>query len=224
MATEQRTGRAKRPSGATGGTTKPTGRPRAFDRDEALATATRMFWENGYEATSIGDLTRAMGIKPPSLYAAFGDKRKLFDEAVEAYGQSPYGAFMGQALAQEPTARGAFARILREAAEIYTDPAHPRGCLTICAATNVTPQNAEVEQYLRDLRNRNLGIFEARLARAIEDGELPRDADPAGLAGWFALVIQGMSQRSRDGADAAELHASANFALRAVWPDPRAVR
>lgn len=219
MVTEQRKDAAAQPSRTAAGTARPSGRPRAFDRDEALATATRLFWENGYEATSIGDLTRAMGIKPPSLYAAFGDKRRLFEEAVEAYGRSPYGVFMGQALAQEPTARGAFARILREAAEIYTDPAHPRGCLTICAATNVTPQNAEVERYLRELRNRNLTVFAARLARAVDDGELPRDADPAALAGWFALVIQGMSQRSRDGAGAAELHASARLALRAVWPE-----
>ncbi|UGQ10253.1 TetR/AcrR family transcriptional regulator [Yinghuangia sp. ASG 101] len=218
MATDQRKDTTTRHPRTAAGPRKPSGRPRAFDRDEALATATRLFWENGYEATSIGDLTRAMGIKPPSLYAAFGDKRKLFEEAVEAYGRSPYGVFMGQALAQEPTARDAFARILREAAEIYTDPSHPRGCLTICAATNVTPQNAEVERYLRALRNRNLGVFEARLARAVEEGELPGDADPAALAGWFALVIQGMSQRSRDGADAAELHAAADLALRAVWP------
>ncbi|WP_436789449.1 TetR/AcrR family transcriptional regulator [Yinghuangia sp. YIM S10712] len=223
MAKEQRTEASRQSPRTSDGKPRPTGRPRAFDRDEALATATRMFWENGYEATSIGDLTRAMGIKPPSLYAAFGDKRKLFEEAVQAYGQSPYGAFMARALAEEPTARGAFARILREAAEIYTDPSHPRGCLTICAATNVTPQNAEVENYLRDLRNRNLGVFEARLARAVEDGELPPDADPATLAGWFALVIQGMSQRSRDGADAAELQASAKLALRAVWPEQKGV-
>jgi AcrR family transcriptional regulator len=178
-----------------------------------------MFWERGYEATSIGDLTREMGIRPPSLYAAFGDKRQLFEEAVAAYGRSPYGTFMREALTREPTARAAFTRLLREAAEIYTDPAHPAGCLTICAATNVAPQNTEVETYLRELRNRNLTVFRARLARAVEEGELPGDTDPAALANWFAAIIQGMSQRSRDGATIDELRTTADLALRAVWPD-----
>lgn len=101
------------------------GRPRSFDRDAALDKAMLAFWENGYEATSIADLTRALGIGAPSLYAAFGDKRKLFDEVVVVYG-GRYADFAGVALAEEPTARAAIGRILREAAEIYTDPAHPR--------------------------------------------------------------------------------------------------
>ncbi|MDR8410281.1 TetR/AcrR family transcriptional regulator [Nonomuraea sp. 3-1Str] len=193
------------------------GRPRAFDRDAALAAATLLFWRRGYEATSMGDLTEAMGIRPGSLYAAFGDKKALFKEAVAAYGRSPVGAFMGVALEEEPTARGAFARILREAAQIYPDPSHPAGCLTICAATNVTVQDEEVGAFLRDLRNANLVTFEARLRAARDEGELPADADPKALAAYFAAIIQGMSQRSRDGATAAELAATADLAL-AAWP------
>ncbi|MET7466017.1 TetR/AcrR family transcriptional regulator [Nonomuraea sp. NPDC005501] len=193
------------------------GRPRAFDRDAALAAATLLFWRRGYEATSMGDLTEAMGIRPGSLYAAFGDKKALFKEAVAAYGRSPVGAFMGVALEEEPTARGAFARILREAAQIYPDPSHPAGCLTICAATNVTVQDEEIGAFLRDLRNANLVTFEARLRAARDEGELPADADPKALAAYFAAVIQGMSQRSRDGATAAELAATADLAL-AAWP------
>ncbi|MFI6791704.1 TetR/AcrR family transcriptional regulator [Nonomuraea sp. NPDC050383] len=193
------------------------GRPRAFDRDAALAAATLLFWRHGYEATSVGDLTEAMGIRPGSLYAAFGDKKALFKEAVAAYGRSPVGAFMGVALEEEPTARGAFARILREAAQIYPDLSHPAGCLTICAATNVTVQDEEVGAFLRDLRNANLVTFEARLRAARDEGELPADADPKALAAYFAAIIQGMSQRSRDGATAAELAATADLAL-AAWP------
>ncbi|NUS13027.1 MAG: TetR/AcrR family transcriptional regulator [Streptomyces sp.] len=195
------------------------GRPRGFDRNEALAAATRLFWERGYEATSVGELTEAMGIRPGSLYAAFGDKKSLFREVVESYGRSPAGAFVGRALAEEPTARGAFARILREAAAAYPGPAHPPGCLTISAATNVTPQDAEVEAFLRDLRSANLAAFEARLSAARQAGELPASAEPRALAAYFAAVVQGMSHRARDGATAAELAATAELAL-AAWPVP----
>jgi AcrR family transcriptional regulator len=193
------------------------GRPRAFDRDTALDAATRLFWERGYEATSVGELTEAMGIRPGSLYAAFGDKKSLFKEVVYSYGRSAAGAFMSVALDEEPTAYGAFARILREAAVVYTDPSHPAGCLTISAATNVTPQDAEVAAFLRDLRNKNLDVFRARLQAAQQAGELPAATNPRAMAAYFAAVIQGMSQRAADGATAAELTETAELALTA-WP------
>lgn len=193
------------------------GRPRTFDRDEALDRATMEFWRHGYEATSIAGLTGAMGINPPSLYAAFGDKKALFEEAVLAYGARPEGAFMGVALAEEPTAYGAFARILREAAHHYADPSHPAGCLTICAATNVAAASAEVGEFLRGIRNANLGVFDARLRAARDAGELPAGTDTMLLANYFAAVIQGMSQRSRDGADERELAGVAELAM-AGWP------
>ncbi|WP_246127921.1 TetR/AcrR family transcriptional regulator [Amycolatopsis rhizosphaerae] len=196
------------------------GRPRGFDRDAALAAATRLFWERGYEATSVSELTEAMGIKPGSLYATFKDKRSLFEEVVRAYGRSPVGAFIGVALAEEATAYRAFARVLREAARTYADPAHPAGCLTISAATNVAAQDAEVEAFLREIRTGNLAVFEARLRAARRAGELPGDADPAMLAAYFAAVIQGMSQRARDGASPEELAATAELALKA-WPSHR---
>lgn len=203
-----------------GDTRAKRGRPRAFDRDAALTAATRLFWERGYEATSVGELTEAMDIRPGSLYAAFGDKKSLFREVVHSYGRSPVGAFMGVALDEEPTAQGAFTRILREAAVVYTDPSHPAGCLTISAATNVTPQDAEVAAFLRDLRNRNLDVFQARLETARQAGELPSTANPRAMAAYFAAVIQGMSQRACDGATATELTETAELAL-AAWPAPR---
>lgn len=124
---------------------------------------------------------------------------------------------MGAALQEEPTAREASRRILRDAAAIYPDPSHPAGCLTISAATNVTVQDAEVAACLRDLRNTNLAAFETRLRAAHRDGELPATVDPRALAAYFAAVIQGMSQRARDGATAAELTETAELAL-AAWP------
>lgn len=203
--------------GETGAT---RGRPRSFDRDAALAAAVRLFWERGYGATSIGELTEAMGIRPASLYAAFGDKRSLFREAVAAYGTLPVGTFMREALEQEPTAYRVFARILREAARIYADPSHPSGCMTITAAVNLAPQDVEVGDYLRGLRNANLVAWEARLRDARRTGELPEGVDPQALAGYFATIIQGMSQRSCDGAEAEELSGIAELAL-AAWPGAR---
>ncbi|MFD5564022.1 TetR/AcrR family transcriptional regulator [Kitasatospora griseola] len=193
------------------------GRPPAFDRAAVLTAATRLFWERGYQATSVGELTGAMGIKPGSLYAAFGDKESLFREVVRAYQQSPAGEFVGVAFAEEPTIRAAFVRILREAARVYSDPAHPAGCLVISAAANVAAQDDEVAVFLRDLRAANLAGFEERLSTAKRLGELTADADPTALARYFGAVLQGMSQRSRDGADTAELTATAELAM-AAWP------
>ncbi len=191
------------------------GRPPTFDRAAALAAATRLFWENGYEATSINDLTREMGVRPGSLYAAFGDKRSLFNEVVEAYGRSPAGEFIWAAMAREATAFDAFHRILLDAAAMYTDPETPAGNLLCSAAAADT----DVANYMRDLRNANVGTFEQRLTTAQQQGELPATADPRKLAAYFTAVIQGMSQRARDGATAAELTDTAELAM-AAWPAP----
>lgn len=191
------------------------GRPPSFDRSAALAAATRLFWENGYEATSISDLTREMGIRPGSLYAAFGDKRSLFNEVVDAYGRSPAGAFVWAAMAREPTAHDAFRRLLLDAAAMYTDPETPAGNLLCSAAA----ADVDVATYMRDLRNASVETFEQRLTTARKDGELPADADPRKLASYFTAVMHGMSQRARDGATAAELTDTAELAMGA-WPAP----
>ncbi|MEU6878094.1 TetR/AcrR family transcriptional regulator [Streptomyces sp. NPDC046712] len=195
-------------------TTKPRGRPRSFDRLTALEQATMAFWEHGYETTSVADLTRAMGISAPSLYAAFGDKKALFEEVVEAYAVS-YGAYGGRAFEQEPTARGAFARMLGEAAEVFTDPAHPRGCLMISAAINCS--TPEVERALRERRNSNLASFETRIRQGVDAGELSADTEAGTLARLYGAVLQGMSQQARDGATRAELEAVAEAAM-VAWP------
>ncbi|WP_329566662.1 TetR/AcrR family transcriptional regulator [Kitasatospora sp. NBC_01266] len=195
-------------------TSPPRGRPRSFDREAALDAATRLFWERGYEATSIADLTEAMGIRAPSLYAAFGDKRALFEEVVAGYGRT-YGAFGPRAFEEEPTVRAGIARLLRETAAEYTAPDHPHGCMIISAAANCT--NEDVMARLRALRESNIADLEQRIAAAVASGEEPPEADPGTLARLTGAVIQGMSQQARDGAGRAELELVAAAAMRA-WP------
>jgi AcrR family transcriptional regulator len=191
------------------------GRPRSFDREAALEQALLTFWERGYDATSVTDLTNSLGIGAPSLYAAFGDKRKLFDEVVQRY-QDTHGAFTARALAEEPTARAAIERILREAAAEYTAPEHARGCLIISAAQNTVPASAEVADRLRAIRRANRDVLRDRIQADVDAGLLPDDTDAAALATFFAATIQGMSQQARDGASRDDLTAVATTAL-GVW-------
>ncbi|MFH8678678.1 TetR/AcrR family transcriptional regulator [Streptomyces lydicus] len=197
--------------------TKQRGRPRSFDRETALEQAVRSFWEQGYEATSISDLTRAMGIGAPSLYAAFGDKRALFDEVVAAYGRL-YGGFISRAVAEEPTARRGVERALREAAAEYTAPGRPRGCLVISAALNISPASAEVAASLREMRRSNLREIASAVRADVAAGELPADTDADALADYVGAVIQGISQQARDGAERTALEAVVELAMRA-WPE-----
>ncbi len=199
---------------AAGPGSKPRGRPRSFDRETALEKAILAFWEHGYEATSVSDLTQVMGIGAPSLYAAFGDKRSLFDEVVREYG-ARYGSFGDRALAEEPTARAAVERMLHEAAAEYTEPGRPHGCLIVHAATNCT--TPEVEESLRERRNANIAAIEGRIRSGVAAGELPADIDAAALARHTGAMIQGMSQQARDGATKEELEALAELAMR-IWP------
>ncbi|MFD5701590.1 TetR/AcrR family transcriptional regulator [Streptomyces lasiicapitis] len=198
--------------------TKQRGRPRSFDRETALEKALRQFWEHGYEATTVSDLTREMGIGAPSLYAAFGDKRTLFEEVLVRYAGS-YGAFGGQALVEEPTARAAMERILREAAAVFTEPGHPHGCMVIHAATNCT--TPEIEQTLRKQRNANIATFASRIQQGIDAGEVLDGTDATDLARYVGAVFQGMSQQSRDGATREDLEAVVGLAMRA-WPEATA--
>lgn len=181
-------------------------RPRSFDRDAALEQAMLAFWEHGYEQTSIADLTQAMGIAAPSLYAAFGDKRALFDEVVELYGTDPRANVI-DGLGTAPTAREAVESVLVTAAEKYSADDHPRGCMIITEPM-LGPHRAETDAMLR-----------GRIQAGVEAGELPPDTDVAALAAYFSVVIGGMSARARDGASPAELSAVARTAMRA-WPPP----
>lgn len=193
-----------------------TGRPRSFDRDAALDAAVAVFWEHGYDLTSISMLTKALGIGGPSIYAAFGDKESLFLEALDKY-LDTYAAFLRTALAEEAGAHNAARRLLREAAASYTRSDRPRGCLLASATINAAPQSAHIATRLRELRAAGLQALEDKFAGAVRSGELPADTDAHAAAVFFAAVLQGMSAQARDGATKTDLEQVAEAALRA-WP------
>ncbi|AKU94632.1 Transcriptional regulator, TetR family [Labilithrix luteola] len=199
--------------------TEPThkrGRPRSFDRDEALNAALGLFWRHGYDATSLNDLTAAMNVTPPSLYTAFGSKKQLFIEALDLYART-YGA--SPAMAEATTARGAIEGLLRESAKQFPSPDHPSGCFTVLAATNCTEASSDVEALLRTKRLESEAGLRKRLDRAVEEGELPEGTDTAALAKFYGVVIQGMSVQARDGASNKELERVVDTAM-ALWPGP----
>jgi len=190
---------------------KPRGRPLSFDRDAALEQAMHVFWERGYEAASISDLTNAMGITPPSLYTAFGDKAHLFMEAIERYNEGP-GGFGRRALEEEATARGAIERLLHEAADELTQDCHPLGCMMVCSVAAESIQTALVKR--RALR---VASMQARIQRGIDEGELPAGTDAGALANFYATIYQGMSMQAKDGASRESLRASVDMAMQS-WP------
>jgi AcrR family transcriptional regulator len=192
------------------------GRPRAFDRDAALDAAMRLFWTRGYEATSVADLAAAMRINPPSLYAAFGDKKRLFLEAVDRY-QAVEGAALMRAVTEARTAREAMARMLATAAEVYAAPCNPPGCMVVLAATNCGTESADIDAELAGRRAAGRDTVRARLRAAADDGELPPGTDTTALADSFVAVLHGMVMAARDGLGAEALGGIARSAM-SLWP------
>ena len=193
------------------------GRPRSFDRDVALEVAMRVFWEKGYEGTTIADLTGAMGLKPPSFYGAFGDKCTLFREAVQRYADND-GAAPMRALRETPTLKGALQAMLHAAIGLYAQPGRPSGCLVVTAAINCTPEHAGHMSELAERRMRMRTAIEARIAQGQAAHELPAHVDAAGLAEFFATVLQGLALRAKDGASIEQLTGSVDLAMRALEP------
>ena len=197
------------------GPRRRTGRPLSFDRGAALEQAMLTFWRHGYETTSIVDLTTAMGVTAPSLYTAFGDKKRLFLEAARRYAGDP-GA-MAQALDAAPTAYHAARSMLTGAVTAYTGDATPRGCLLASATASGSAASAEVQRAVADIRERTAALLRARIERDIPAGLLPPGTDAAALAGMVMAVVQGMSVLARDGMPRQALLAVVEHTLGA-WP------
>lgn len=191
------------------------GRPRSFDRQEALRRAMEVFWLKGYENASLTDLTQAMGLNPPSLYAAFGSKEELFKEAADLYAEVE-GRSIWDRIDAAPTARDAMEQLLVASAEAYTSGPQSRGCMIVLAALEPQGSNSAVCEDLRLRRLGNRTALEQRLQRAVTEGELPPDLDCRAIATFYTTVQQGMSIQARDGATRGMLLAVVHGAM-AAW-------
>lgn len=191
------------------------GRPRAFDAEVALEQAMRVFWRLGYEGASLAELTKAMGISSPSLYAAFGSKEGLFKAVLDHYGARRM-ACLAQVLAA-PTAREAAQRLVFGLADLATDPNEPPGCLLLQGGLTSGVASRAIPRELARRRAELEEALTARFARAREQGDLPADADPEGLARYLGVVCNGIAIDAAAGAGREELRQTAALALKA-WP------
>jgi AcrR family transcriptional regulator len=195
------------------------GRPREFDMDEALDGALRVFWLKGYDGASLSDLTKAMGINRPSMYAAFGNKEQLYRKTLDRYSESR-SERLNEFFAA-PTARESVELLLRETVENVTDPKNPGGgCFGVQGAMTCFNMSRPVKEHIGDLHVALERLLRERFNRAIEAGELPRGS-AADLARFCAVMIQGLALQARAGSSRKELHNVVELYL-ATWP-PRPV-
>ena len=191
------------------------GRPREFDPDEALAAALRVFWRRGYEGASMAELTEAMGITKPSLYACFGNKEALFRAALDLYEREKL-CYTGTALKAE-TARGVADRLLRGALALHFDGSDPRGCLSVICSLTCGGEAESIRGEVIARRASSEAALAQRLERARDEGDLPEEADPQALACYLTTVLQGMSVKAGAGASRETLGRIVDTTL-AMWP------
>ena len=194
------------------------GRPRGFDTEKALEEAMEVFWRHGYEGATIAELTDAMGINPPSLYAAFGNKEGLLKAALDRYTQR-YNAFMSEAL-RLPTARDVVERILLRIADLQTDPSNPPGCLLVAGGLACSAGSENVPFELAARRAQKEQLLRERFIDARDEGDLAPDDDPTALAKFMSAVIAGMGVLASAGADRDELRRVAMVAVKAFDKRP----
>jgi AcrR family transcriptional regulator len=190
-------------------------RPRLFEEAEVLDRAMDVFWRHGYDGASMAELTKAMGLNSPSIYAAFGSKRGLFDAVLARY-RDRRAAHRSDVVAA-PTARALAERLLFGAIAWLVDPAEPRGCLLIQAGGSSGVNNEDVPRAIIAQRTVTRELITERLTRAQAEGDLPADADPAALARYLQMVFNGLALQAAEGMSASELRASAERALLG-WP------
>jgi AcrR family transcriptional regulator len=193
----------------------PKGRPREFCVDQALAAALRVFWRKGFDGASLTDLTEAMGITRPSLYAAFGNKEELFRKALDLYGREKL-AYVQSALAA-PTARGVAERMLHGSLEIITSGCDPVGCFGVVSSVACTDHAESIRSEVVARRAASEKAIIERFREASESGDLPANVEPEGLARYLMAIMQGMSVQASAGATRADLEQLIDTSLQ-VWP------
>lgn len=193
------------------------GRPRSFDRTAALGRAMEVFWTKGYEGTSLSDLTTAMGINSPSLYAAFGSKEALFLEATDHYNKV-VGTEIWDAIETAPTAQAAMSDFLDATVDAYSRTDCPQGCLIALGALHRDSAAGAICDDLRRRRGANVDALRRRFLRGIVEGDLPTAFDCGAAALFYATAQHGMSIIARDGASREELKAVADCAIAAFLP------
>ena len=191
------------------------GRPREFCVDHALAQALRVFWEKGYEGASLTDLTDAMGITRPSLYAAFGNKESLFRKALDLYEREKLD-YIGKALAR-PTARGVAEAMMRGTVENVTSCNEPHGCMGVITSVACGTESQSVREEVVKRGNAGKLVITERFERAKAEGDLPGNVDAEGLMRVLISILQGISVQANQGATRKELESLVESAL-ALWP------
>jgi AcrR family transcriptional regulator len=193
----------------------PSGRTRQFDADEALDRALEVFCARGYEGATLAELTAAMGINRPSLYAAFGNKEQLFRKALDHY-QSGRQSFLTEAL-RKPTARATVEAILSGFITMQRDWDGARGCLTVSGALACGEEAEPVRRELARLRQATVAVLRERFEQAVREGDLPEGTDCATLARYVATVLNGLAVQAASGATEKQLRRVSALAMRA-WP------
>ncbi len=202
---------------ATQKNTPRRGRPRAFDRDDALDKAILVFWEKGYEAASLGDLTEAMGINPPSLYSAFGSKSKLFDAAFDRYAETR-ARRPAEEFYQKLDMRSAVKALLDGSIRCATEPGLPKGCLIANVAILEAQTNAALRKKLKQMFTQAVTAIAARLREIQDDDKTVVSVDPNKLAPIVVGVTHSIALRARIGASRVELTQFTEEFLAVVFP------
>jgi AcrR family transcriptional regulator len=189
-----------------------TGRPISFDKDAALEAAMLLFWERGYEGTSMADLTRAMGLNPSSIYAAFGDKHTLFSLAVKRY-MDTRAQYATKAL-EEPTLEKVVRALFENAIAFLTTPGHPPTCMTLAGATGCSVEATPARDIMTEIRIQNEVAMRKRFLRARKIGELPNEINVDDYTRYLSTILAGLSIQAANGSTKAELKRTSLMALR----------
>ena len=201
-------------------TARKKGRPLSFDRDVALQKAMMLFWRHGYEATSLNNLTSALGVKPSSIYTVFGDKKRLFLEAVALYMAGPVTSQL--IIAQAKNGCDAAMELLKTAVKGFTGENTPAGCLLATSAISCSDAASDVQEELAVIRRGIEGQLQEKVQASIDAGILPGDSDAEALAGMTMALILGLSTLARDGASREKLDRLVDAAMKA-WPAPEKI-